>query len=247
MTNVDIVIPVYNEEQILEKNIDVLMDFLAASLVDGNYKVIIVDNGSKDKTRDIAIKLAKRYNNLAHLFLKQKGRGGALREAWLNSKADIVGYMDADLSTDLRAFPRMIDSIIKDGYDLAVGSRLLSGSQVKRSRLRTYISCSYNMLLRPLFNIRLFSDVQCGCKFLSRHAVNELISEIKNDNWFFDTELLILAEANGFKVKDIPVAWKERIASKVSIFEAIHEDITGIFRLLFSRLFRRINTHSNKK
>lgn len=232
---IDIVIPVYNEEEILEENIDKLVVFLRKNLIYENYKIIIVDNGSTDKSFTIAQQLQKKYNEIVCLHLDHKGRGGALKKAWLESRAEIVSYMDADLSTDLKAFSQLIDSLVKEGYDIVVGSRLLPTSRVKRSLLRKILSQIYNVLIKNIFDFKQLPDTQCGFKALSKKVVDEIVPRVKNQNWFFDTELLILAERMGFKIKYIPIDWKERSKTKVRLLETIFENIASILKLLIKR------------
>ncbi|MBL7197404.1 MAG: glycosyltransferase [Candidatus Omnitrophica bacterium] len=232
---IDIVIPVYNEEQILEKNIGKLIAFLKTNLGYRNYKVIIVDNGSIDNTFVVSQKLEKRYEEVSCLRLSQKGRGNALKKAWSGSEADVVSYMDADLSTDLEAISKLFNSIIIDGYDIAVGSRLLPTSRVKRSLLRKSLSYIYNILIKNIFGFKELSDAQCGFKALNRKVIKNILSKIKNQNWFFDTELLILARKSGFKIKYIPINWKDRPKTRVKIMDTIFEDIAGILRLMIKQ------------
>ncbi|RKY39759.1 MAG: glycosyltransferase family 2 protein [Candidatus Omnitrophota bacterium] len=231
-TKVEIVIPAYNEEQILEKNIDKLMAFLKDKFAYKNYKVIIVDNGSSDNTLHISQKLEKRYKKIGCIHLSRKGRGRSLKKVWLESEADVLCYMDADLSTDLKTFPELVNSIIIDGYDIAVGSRLLPTSKVDRSLLRRYLSYTYNILLKTIFRFKELPDAQCGFKALNRKVIKTILPKVKNQNWFFDTELLILAQKSGLKIKYIPVNWKDRPKSRVKIVDTIFEDIAGILRLM---------------
>lgn len=229
---IDIVIPAYNEAEILENNIDKLVGFLKLNFnYYKNCKVVIADNGSTDNTRGIAEKLVKKYDKLSYVHLSQKGRGGALKKIWLESNADIVSYMDADLSADLGAFPELIDLITTGGYDIAVGFRGLLNSKVKRPLLRKFLSCAYNFLVKSVFNLRQYPDAQCGFKAMRKKAMDEIIPKIKNQNWFFDTELLVLAHKKGCKIKYMPIAWEERLKTKVMIWKTIFEDISGILRI----------------
>lgn len=231
---IDIVIPAYNEAEILENNIDKLIAFLKLNFIYyKNCKVIIADNGSTDNTRGIAEKLGQKYNKLSYIHLSQKGRGGALKKMWLESNADIVSYMDADLSADLEAFPKFIDSIVTGEYDIAVGFRGFLNSKVKRPLLRKFLSCAYNFLIKNIFNLKQYPDAQCGFKAIHKRVVVEIIPKIKNQNWFFDTELLILAHKKGYKIRYVPIKWKERLKSKVKIWKVVFEDVAGILRLTF--------------
>lgn len=232
---VDIIIPVYNEERTLEANIEILRSFLEGNF-NYEYGIIVIDTASRDKTSEIVTKrLLKKYSNVFYCYLSKRGRGRGLKQAWLKSQADIISYMDADLSTGLEAFPQMIDFLVKGEYDIVVGSRLMPGSKVKRCLRREKVSRVYNFLVRSLLTTCQFSDAQCGFKALTRKVANELLPIIKNQNWFFDTELLVQAERKGYRIKDIPVNWVENSDSRVNMFSAICEDIFGILRLLVRR------------
>jgi len=193
------------------------------------WTIVIADNGSIDRTLAVAQDLAAKYPDVTYTHLPEKGRGRALRKAWLESTADIVSYMDVDLSTDLRAFPKLV-AAIEEGYDVAIGSRLSSQSQTKRSLKRELISRCYNLLIKAMFFTR-FSDAQCGFKALSRKAVQELVPLIVNQEWFFDTELLILAEKKGYRIKEIPVEWIEDPDTRVNIRKTVMEDLKGLWRM----------------
>lgn len=227
---VDIVIPVYNEEQALPRSIVILADFLKDNLRNP-WQIIIADNASTDSTKSVSDMLCERYSGINYLYTPQKGRGRALKAAWLDSTADIVSYMDVDLSTDLAHFPEMIDSL-DDGFHLAIGSRLSKGSRVSRSLRREVISRGYNLLIKSLF-FTPFQDAQCGFKALTRQAAQAIVPHIKNDNWFFDTELLIIAAKRGYKIKQFPVKWDDDPASTVNVARTATEDIKGLLRLRF--------------
>ncbi len=232
MASVDVVIPVLNEEHSLPKCIEELTSFLAANLDQHAWRIVIADNGSTDGTLAVAQRYAERDpQRVAFIHLDQRGRGRALRRAWLETEADIVSYMDVDLSTGLDAFPLLIKAIADDGYDVAAGSRLARGARITRSLKREFISRSYNLLIKAMFRTR-FSDAQCGFKAVSRDAANVLVPAIVNNHWFFDTELLIVAEKRGFRVKDIPVVWLEDPDTRVKIAGTVLEDLRGLGRLL---------------
>jgi glycosyltransferase involved in cell wall biosynthesis len=230
MTTVDVVIPVYNEEHVLDQSIATLHQFLKANL-DKEWKIIIADNASTDKTLEVAQGLAEKYPEVEVFHIDQKGRGRALRRVWLESKADIVSYMDVDLSTGLDAFPKIVQAI-EDGYGVAMGSRLMRESNVKRSFKRELTSRSYNLIIKSMFFNR-WVDAQCGFKAVSRKAVDELVPLIQNQEWFFDTELLILAGRKGYKIKEVPVTWVEDPDTRVDIIKTVREDLGGLMRLRF--------------
>lgn len=230
MTSVDVVVPVYNEEQVLAQSIATARGFMKQNLAQ-EWRIVIADNASTDKTWEIAQALSQEHTDVVSIHLDEKGRGRALRKAWLESTADIVSYMDVDLSTGLGALPELIRAI-EEGCDIAVGSRLAPGSSLKRSFKRDFASRSYNLLIRVMFRTK-FSDAQCGFKALSTKAAHELVPLIQDQKWFFDTELLILAEKKGYRIKDVPVVWTEDPDSRVSISRTAFDDLKGLLRMRF--------------
>jgi glycosyltransferase involved in cell wall biosynthesis len=231
-TTVDVVIPVYNEEADLERSVDALRRFLAKSFP-YRWRIVVADNASVDGTLEIAKRLSSQYPEVTYLHLEQKGRGRALRRAWLESEADIVSYMDVDLSTDLEAFPTLIDGLVKEGYHLAIGSRLKKGAKVERQLKREIISRCYNLLIRLMFRNR-FSDAQCGFKALTRQAVLDLVPIVEDQGWFFDSELLLRAEQKGYQIYEVPVGWVDDPDSRVNIAQTAWGDLKGLFRVRFS-------------
>jgi len=232
---VDAVIPVYNEENDLERSVTTLRQFLLDN-VDYDWRIVVADNASTDRTLEIAKALAERYpGQVAYVHLDQKGRGRALRRAWTESDADIVSYMDVDLSTDLSAFPPLIDALVDSEYDVAIGSRLKPGAQVQRGLKREFISRSYNLLIKLLF-WHSFSDAQCGFKAVTRRAVRDIVPLIQDQAWFFDSELLLLAERMGYKIFEVPVKWTDDPDSRVKIASTAWEDIKGLVRVRFSNV-----------
>jgi len=233
----DIVVPVYNEEKELEENITKLHSFLKDNFLSTLWHIVIVDNASNDRSLSIAKKLSKRLDNVSFIHLNKKGRGRAVRKVWLESKADIVAYTDIDLSTDLNSLNPMVKKLL-DGYDIAIGSRLLSDSVVtNRSFLREIISRMYNVLLKIFFQVR-FSDAQCGFKVIKRKVFQSLSSYIENNEWFFDTELLVIAEKIGFKIYEHPVKWQDNPGSTVRVLPTILEDLNGVLRMFAKRPWR---------
>ena len=230
MNSVDVVVPVYKEEGALARSVAVLRDFLAENL-SCRWQIVIADNGSVDGTLAIAKDLSQQYPDVRYIQLELKGRGRALRKAWLESDADVVSYMDVDLSTKLDAFPGLIRAL-DEGYDIAVGSRLMKGSRVKRSLKREIISRGDNLRIKAMFRSN-FSDAQCGFKGAKRDVVQELVPLIKDQAWFFDTELLLLAGMKGYRIKDVPVEWVEDEDTRVRIAKTAWEDIKGLLRLRF--------------
>jgi glycosyltransferase involved in cell wall biosynthesis len=235
---VDVVIPVYNEEGDLERSVATLREFLLGH-VEHDWRIVIADNASQDRTLEIAKQLADRYpGQVSYVHLDQKGRGRALRKAWTESDADIVSYMDVDLSTDLSALPPLIDSLIDSEYDVAIGSRLKPGAQVRRGLKREFISRTYNLIIKLMF-WHHFSDAQCGFKAVTRRAVRDIVPLVKDQAWFFDSELLLLAERMGYKISEVPVEWADDPDSRVRIVSTAWEDIKGLFRVRFSSVGKR--------
>ena len=229
-TRIDVVIPVYNEERVLERSVATLHDFLAAQLP-AQWRIVIADNASIDGTLAAAQALAERFERVEALHLDQKGRGRALRAAWLGSRADVVSYMDVDLSTDLNAFPPMIHALVNDGFAVATGRRLGPGARVEQRALKREVtSRGYNLIIKAMFRTR-FTDAQCGFKALTRRAADALLPLVQNNEWFFDTELLILAEKKGYPIKQVPVHWVDDPDTRVKIVSTALEDLRGLWRL----------------
>jgi glycosyltransferase involved in cell wall biosynthesis len=232
---VDVVIPVLNEAHVLEKTVNTVRAFLSENL-DHRWRVVVVDNGSKDGTREVAERLAATHDDVAFHYLSRPGRGNALRHAWTRSTADVVCYTDVDLSTELAALPKIVDAILVDGYDVATGSRLMRDSRTTRSFKREVISRAYNVIVKAVL-FTSFSDAQCGFKAVSRQVVERVVPEVKDPSWFFDTELLVLSEKWGYRIKDVPVLWIEDDDSRVRILRTAWDDIKGVLRVRW-RLWR---------
>jgi putative flippase GtrA len=231
---VDVVIPVYNEQRVLEASITKLHTFLQSNLAH-DWCIMIADNASTDATLAIARAAADRFDRVQVLHLDEKGRGRALRAAWLGTDADVLIYMDVDLSTDLAAVPALVQAIVDEGYDLATGRRLGAGARVERRKpLREMTSRGYNLVIKTLFRTR-FTDAQCGFKAISRQAAAALVPQIKDQAWFFDTELLLLAEWHGYRIKQIPVHWVDDPDSRVNIVQTAMADLRGLRRMLRTR------------
>jgi glycosyltransferase involved in cell wall biosynthesis len=226
--SVDVVVPVLNEAHVLERSIRTLHAFFERHIPFA-WRVIIAENGSTDGTAEVGRRLAADLSNVELLLIGRRGRGRALRTAWTRSNADIVCYTDVDLSTELEAFPKLFQALI-DGCDLAVGSRLARGAQTTRSLKREAISRAYNYVLRWSLKVR-FSDAQTGFKAITREVVERVLPLVKDESWFLDTELLVLAERLGYRIADIPVRWIEDDDSRVKIVSTAWEDLKGVARL----------------
>ncbi len=230
----DVVIPCYNEVSVLRASVErTLARFAGRPRYD--WRLVIADNGSDDGTGELARELEAEHERVRALVLTVKGRGIALREAWLGSEADVVAYMDVDLSTDLAHLPDLVAMVAEGGCDVASGSRLARGSQTTRSFKREFISRCYVLLIRAFFPRLRITDAQCGFKAVSRKAVDAIVPAIEDRAWFFDTELLVRAHRAGLRVGELPVRWVEDPDTKVHIVSTALEDVRGLLRLRFGR------------
>ena len=230
---VDIVVPVYNEEADLESSVRRLRAYLDDRFPFASA-ITIADNASTDATWSIARQLADSMPGVRALHLDEKGRGRALRQAWLASEAPIVGYTDVDLSTDLDALLPLVAPLLSGHSQVSIGSRLARGARVTRGPKRELISRSYNLILRTVLRVG-FRDAQCGFKAMRADVARLLLPEIRDQAWFFDTELLVLAERAGLRVHEEPVDWVDDPDSRVAIGSTALADLRGVWRLLWSR------------
>jgi putative flippase GtrA len=228
--DVDIVVPVHNEEAALEFSVRRLHRFLTAEFPFA-WRIVIADNASTDATPAIAATLAAELAGVEALRLERKGRGRALRAAWGASEARVVCYMDVDLSTDLRGLLPLVAPLLSGHSDLAIGTRLAHGARVVRGPKRELISRAYNRLLRTTLRAR-FSDAQCGFKAARADVLEHLLPAVRDDGWFFDTELLVLAQRRGLRIHEVPVDWVDDPDSRVKIVRTAIEDLRGIARLV---------------
>jgi glycosyltransferase involved in cell wall biosynthesis len=230
---VEIVIPVHNERLALAGAVRELLAF-AHERLPVPVRITIAENASTDGTLALARALADELAEVQVRHLEEKGRGRALRTAWLASEADVVAYMDVDLSTDLRALPELLGPLLAGRADVAIGTRLAPGAEVTRGLKRELISRGYNILLRTLLDVS-FSDAQCGFKAARRAVVEPLLTRVQDDGWFFDTELLYLAQRARLSIHEVPVRWVEDTDSRVAIVPTALEDLRGIRRLRRAR------------
>ncbi|MBI4130362.1 glycosyltransferase [Candidatus Roizmanbacteria bacterium] len=238
--SVEIVIPVYNEEVELKEHVLKLHQFCKENLKVYNWHITIADNASTDSTPRIGEQLAHEYKEIDVLRLNQKGRGRAVKTAWKESGADICCYMDIDLSTDLKHLPQLI-SAIENGSDIAIGSRLLPQSKVSnRTAMREFISRSLNILIQLMFFVSI-SDVQCGFKGVSKNTVKELLPHIKDNEWFMDSELLIVGEKSRYTISQIPLVWRDNPGSTVRVLPTVMGDMKGLLRLLIQQPWKKLH------
>ncbi|MBT8226165.1 MAG: glycosyltransferase family 2 protein [Dactylosporangium sp.] len=228
-TVLDVVVPVYNEEVDLEPCVRRLHDYLQKH-VPYSFRITIADNASTDATLWIARSLAGELPAVQVMHLDRKGRGRALHRAWLASDAAVLAYLDVDLSTDLAALLPLVAPLVSGHSDLAIGSRLAPGARVVRGPKREFLSRCYNLLLRGTLAAR-FSDAQCGFKAIRREVAVQLLPLVQDTGWFFDTEMLVLAERAGLRIHEVPVDWRDDPDSRVDILATALADLRGIARL----------------
>lgn len=225
----DVVVPVYNEENDLDRCVRRLHDALSAWFPH-RFRITVADNASTDATLAVARGLAAELPEVAVLHLTEKGRGRALHAAWSASDSPVLAYLDVDLSTDLAALPPLVAPLMSGHSDVAIGSRLARGARVVRGPKRELISRGYNLLLRGTLATR-FSDAQCGFKAIRADVAERLLPHVADTGWFFDTELLVLAERAGLRIHEVPVDWVDDPDSRVDIVATALADLRGIARL----------------
>ncbi|WP_330480676.1 bifunctional glycosyltransferase family 2/GtrA family protein [Streptomyces sp. NBC_01544] len=225
----DVVVPVYNEEKDLETCVVRLHDHLVRTFPYA-FRITVADNASTDRTPQVAARLAAILPRCRSYRLELKGRGRALRTVWSQSDAPVLAYMDVDLSTDLNALLPLVAPLISGHSDLAIGSRLARSSRVVRGSKREFISRAYNLILRSSLAAR-FSDAQCGFKAIRRDVAQRLLPMVEDTGWFFDTEMLVLAERAGLRIHEVPVDWVDDPDSTVHIVRTATEDLKGVWRV----------------
>ncbi|MDL9936884.1 bifunctional glycosyltransferase family 2/GtrA family protein [Gordonia sp. ABSL1-1] len=228
----DIVVPVYNEQADIADSVRRLHAHLRTH-VPYAARITVADNASTDDTLAIATELATEIDGLRVMHLDEKGRGRALNAVWRRSDAEIVAYCDVDLSTDLNALMPLIAPLISRHSDIAIGTRLSRSSRVVRGAKREFISRSYNLILRTTMGAK-FSDAQCGFKAMRTDIARELLPYVEDTGWFFDTELLVLAERIGLRIAEIPVDWVDDPDSTVDIVATAVADLKGCARVGFA-------------
>ncbi|MEU9709198.1 MULTISPECIES: bifunctional glycosyltransferase family 2/GtrA family protein [unclassified Streptomyces] len=225
----DVVVPVYNEEKDLRPCVVRLHGHLARTFP-YPFRITVADNASTDATPAVAAALAAELPGVRSVRLEEKGRGRALRTVWTASDAPVLAYMDVDLSTDLNALLPLVAPLISGHSDLAIGSRLTRSSRVVRGPKREFVSRAYNLILRSSLAAG-FSDAQCGFKAVRREVAERLLPMVEDSGWFFDTELLVLAERAGLRIHEVPVDWIDDPDSTVHIVRTAAEDLKGVWRV----------------
>ena len=244
---VEFCLPAYNEEKILKDSVIKVLEFCRKQNWPFDWKMYILVNGSIDKTEEIAKELSRSNHEVSFRVLGQSGKGYALSQHWKSSQADVLVCMDVDLAVSLEDLPKLINSIIENGNDLAIGSRLLPGSETDRSLVRELSSQTYNLLSRLILGHR-FSDLQCGFKCITKKAFDQVSAYTQNNFWFFDTELIIFANFFKMKIEEIPVEWQEnRYEKRKTKVKLLKDSLDFIYRLFRLRLklnrIKQINKH----
>ena len=226
---VEVVVPVHNEQRVLEASIRRLHGYLATSFPFA-FRITIADNASTDATWLLAKRLAERFGDVTAVHVAKKGRGRALRQVWSASDADVVAYMDVDLSTGLEALLPLVAPLLSGHSDLAIGTRLANGAAVVRGPKRELVSRCYNLLLRTAMRAR-FTDAQCGFKAGRTEVVRALLPAVEDQAWFFATELLLAAQQQGLRIHEVPVDWVEDTDSRVDLVRTALDDLRGMARV----------------
>lgn len=237
---VAIVIPVYYKEApTLAHRIEEQLHFYQKNLKQYNWFLVVANNGPYKDVFPVVKNLMKKYRCVLYTDIDTPGRGIALRHTWLGSSCDFLTYMDADLATSLTSFPHMLSLLSKD-CDVVIGSRYVPGARVKRTFIRFLLSKVYNFLLNAILGLDI-ADSQCGFKGIRRDVAQKVIPHVKDQRWFFDTELLYVAKQMGYRVCEIPVEWYEQKETSVKLIRVSLNYIKNILRLLFSRISSRLS------
>lgn len=230
-----LILPVYNSLLLLRRNLPKVHDFLKRFLGPSEFEIVICEDGSTDGTAEEAERLSRKYRGrVIHLHSWARlGRGGALKNAVSAASGEIIGYMDIDLSTDMVHVGEAVDKIMKEGYDCAMGSRLARGANTSRSLEREIASRTFNFIVRTLLGSRL-KDHQCGFKFFRREFIKRYATMAKDNHWFWDTEISLLAQRDGRRIAEIPVNWRESKDTTVRLWN----DTLYMSRSILRQLFR---------
>ena len=233
MAQINIVVPVYNEEKILEKNITKIVSYCQKNIKD-SWQIIIADNDSSDQTAILAKQFSSQNCQITYYYLPKRGKGLAIKQAWQNFLADFYIFMDADLSTDINALNDLITILKNNEADLVIGSRYLKESHLKRNWMRIFISKTYNALIKLLFNCSV-KDMANGFKGANQKIITDILPLCQNNEWFFDSELVLLANFKKYRIKEIPINWQENLerASRVNVWQTSWEYLKELIKLKF--------------
>ena len=234
MIKLALLLPAYNEAKTLPWCVEQLQAYVDKNLNEYACRIVVVDNGSTDDTGRVVSELQKKYLKLDYYRLPIKGRGNALKAAWKNLDYDVALYMDVDLAVELSAIKPTIEAVVKHGADISIGSRYAKGAKVERSLARSITSVGYNILTKLIIGLKV-KDAQCGFKAITKAIAKQLLPLIRDNFWFFDTELLSIAEHKHLKIIEIPVSWVETRPqarkSKVKVFATIMNYIKSLIVL----------------
>jgi len=229
MKSLAIIIPAHNEEEIIRKNVMKTINFLKKTKLGVTWKIIVAENGSKDKTLEILKNMSKN-KNFSYLSLPVRSRSQAIKQSWLRTEADYYMFMDADLSTDIMHIPELVQNL-NQGYDIVIGSRRMKKSKVKRTFLRKYLSSAFHLLMQIIFPLGIH-DFQCGFKAINKKVRDKILPQIKyDDEGFLDTEMIAVAHKKGYKIKEIPVRWEDDRPSKFKITRIIYIVLINSFKI----------------
>jgi glycosyltransferase involved in cell wall biosynthesis len=241
MKKLALLLPAYNEATVLPWTVQTLEAYAQASLAEYTWQIVVVDNGSTDNTAAVISALQPMHPRLEYMRIPRKGRGLALRTAWLSLEYDLSMYMDVDLAVALDAVRPVVDAVAHKQADIAIGSRYAPGAKIERSFSRSVTSVGYNLLTKLIIGLRV-RDAQCGFKAIRKDVAAALLPAVRDQNWFFDTELLALAERRKLRIVEVPVSWVETRPvlrkSKVKVFRTIIDYIFSLLRLRW-RFIRR--------
>lgn len=243
MIKLSLLLPAYNEATVLPWSVRTLAAYAKDALSEYNWQIVIVDNASSDNTQAVMTDLQREQPRLRYLRVPVKGRGIALRTAWTELDYDISLYMDVDLAVSLEAVRPIIEAVANDNADIAVGSRYAPGAKIERSVFRSITSVGYNILTKLFVGLKT-RDAQCGFKAIRKDIAQQLLPLVRDTKWFFDTELLVLAERRGLRVMEVPVSWVEtRPAlrkSKVKVLQTIVEYVIDLCRLRWAMVRHKL-------
>ncbi len=229
MVKLSIIIPAYNEEERVARTLNEYTKFFYKNLK--NYEIFVVLNGCKDNTLDIVKNFSKKNKRIKYLDVKEAiGKGGAIIKGFKLAKGDLIGFVDADMSTPPNAYYDLVKNM--DNYDGVIASRWIKGSRVypKQTFLRRFASRGFNTLMKALFFMP-YNDTQTGAKLFKKHAINKIINKLGVTRWAFDVDLLYQMKKNNFKVKEIATEWHDRLGSQVKILKAVPEMFLALIRL----------------
>ncbi|MCW3140831.1 MAG: glycosyltransferase family 2 protein [Methanophagales archaeon] len=231
---ISVVLPAHNEAERIEDAVNQTRKALAEFA--SSFEIIIAEDGSTDGTAEIASRIEAENSFVKHIHSEERlGRGKALSRAFKLATGEILAYLDVDLSTDMKHLKELINAIKEEHYDFATGSRMLKGSEVKRSFKRAALSKVFNFLVRKILRSKI-SDHQCGFKSFRKETLIPLLNEITDEHWFWDTEMLVRAQRNSYKIKEIPVRWEDKggAGTKVNAFK---DGLTMFYKIIKLRHF----------